>query len=197
MAQTELLDRLADAFCCLPGVGPKTAQRMVLYLLERDREGGVHLASTLVDAMENIKHCSRCRNFTEQTLCAICKNEQRDGALLCVVEGPADVLAIEQTGHYRGHYFVLMGNLSPIDGIGPKELGIDELMARCDEGVGEVIIALASSVEGEATTHYLSEAIKSRGIAVSRIAQGVPLGGELEFIDGGTLSHALNGRKSL
>jgi recombination protein RecR len=192
-----LIDQLAEAFCCLPGVGPKSAQRMVLYLLERDRDGGRYLADRLVAAMDQVRHCRRCRNLTESEWCAICSSQRRDVGLLCVVEAPADVLAIEQTGQYRGLYFVLMGNLSPIEGIGPAEIGIDQLLNRCDEGVNEVIIALASTVEGEATTHYISEAIKHKHIRVSRIARGIPLGGELEYIDGGTLSHALNGRQEL
>jgi recombination protein RecR len=192
-----LIAQLTDAFCCLPGVGPKTAQRMVLYLLERDRDGGRHLAGRLVEAMERVQQCRVCRNLTEEDICEICAAGNRDESLLCVVETPADVLAIEQTGHYRGLYFVLMGNLSPIDGIGPAELGIDQLLHRSDKGVDEVILALASTVEGDATTHFISEAVKQKGIRVSRIAQGIPLGGELEYIDGGTLSHALNGRKAL
>lgn len=197
MNKKPLIDQLADALCCLPGVGPKTAQRMVLYLLERDREGGRYLAGQLTAAMDRVRHCLRCRNLTELEVCEICISERRDRGLLCIVESPGDVLAIEHTGHFRGHYFVLMGTLSPIDGVGPAEIGVDELLARCDEDVSEVILALASTVEGEATTHYLSEAIKSKGIKVTRIAQGVPLGGELEYIDGGTLSHALNGRQVL
>jgi len=192
-----LIDQLTEAFCCLPGVGPKTAQRMVQYLLERDRDGGRHLSERLADAMENVGHCSRCRNFSEAEFCDICSNSRRDETVLCVVETPADVLAIEHTGHYHGLFFVLMGNLSPIDGVGPAELGIDRLIERCDGPVEEVILALASTVEGEATMHYISEAVKEKGIKVSRIAQGVPLGGELEYIDGGTLSHALNGRQVL
>ena len=191
-----LIDQLAEAFCCLPGVGPKTAQRMVLYLLERDREGGRHLAGRLSEAMDKVGHCERCRNFSETSLCEICSSARRDDKLLCVVETPGDVLAIEQTGHYSGLYFVLMGNLSPIDGVGPSELGIDRLIDRA-EGIDEVILALASTVEGEATMHYITEAVKEKGVKVSRIAQGVPLGGELEYIDGGTLSHALNGRQVL
>lgn len=197
MHKDSLIARLTDAFCCLPGVGPKTAQRMVLYLLERDRDGGRHLAGRLVEAMERVHQCRVCRNLTEADVCEICAAGNRDESLLCIVETPADVLAIEQTGHYRGMYFVLMGNLSPIDGIGPVELGIDQLLQRSDNGVDEVILALASTVEGEATTHFISEAVKQKGIRVSRIAQGIPLGGELEYIDGGTLSHALNGRKAL
>ncbi|XOV89321.1 MAG: recombination mediator RecR [Pseudomonadota bacterium] len=192
-----LLDQLVEALCCLPGVGPKTAQRMVLHLLLRNRDGGRHLGETLAAAMDGITHCEQCRNLTEQKLCAICANPARDASLVCIVESPADVLAIEQTGHYRGHYFVLMGNLSPIDGIGPAEIGIDRLLQRLADGIDEVIMALGTSVEGEATTHYISTAVKAQGIRVTRIAQGIPLGGELEFIDGGTLSHALNGRQQL
>ena len=197
MNRDSLISQLADAFCCLPGVGPKTAQRMVLYLLERDRDGGRHLADKLVEAMSRVKHCGRCRNLTEADLCEICSASNRDAAQLCVVESPADLFAIEQTGHYRGLYYVLMGNLSPIDGIGPEELGIDKLLARSEDEVSEVILALAGTVEGEATTHYISEALKHRGIRVSRIAQGIPMGGELEYIDGSTLSHALDGRRPL
>lgn len=197
MNKDSLISQLAEAFCCLPGVGPKTGQRMVLHLLERDRAGGVQLANTLIEAMEKIRRCSRCQNLTEAQVCDICSTASRDSSVLCVVETPADVFAIEQTGHYRGLYFVLMGNLSPIDGIGPEELGIDRLLARSDEHVAEVIMALAATVEGEATTHYIAEAVKQKGIRVTRIAQGIPLGGELEYIDGGTLSHALNGRRAL
>lgn len=197
MKKDTLIAQLAEAFCCLPGVGPKTAQRMVLHLLERDRDGGRHLADKLVEAMDNVRHCSRCRNLTEAEVCEICSAANRDAGQLCVVETPADVFAIEQTGHYRGLYFVLMGNLSPIDGIGPAELGMDLLLARSEENVNEVILALAATVEGEATTHYISEAVKQKGIKVSRIAQGIPIGGELEYVDGGTLSHALNGRRTL
>ncbi len=170
---------------------------MVLHLLERNREGGRHLAGRLMAAMDGVTHCEQCRNLTEDELCAICANEARDSSIICIVESPADVLAIEQTGHYRGLYFVLMGNLSPIDGIGPAEIGIDQLMARLSSGITEVIMALGTSVEGEATTHYISTAVKAQGIRVTRIAQGIPLGGELEYIDGGTLSHALNGRRQL
>lgn len=170
---------------------------MVLHLLERDRDGGRHLANRLLDAMDNVTHCKRCRNLTTLEICEICENPRRDGSLLCVVESPADVLAIEHTGQYRGYYFVLMGTLSPIDGIGPGEIGIDELMRRCEGDTREVILALGSTVEGEATTHYIAEAVKLKDIRVSRIAQGIPLGGEIEFVDGGTLSHALSGRKVL
>lgn len=169
----------------------------MLHLLERDRDGGKRLAAKLSEAMETVGHCESCRNLTEQTLCEICSSRSRDEGLLCVVETPADVLAIENSGSYRGYYFVLMGNLSPIDGIGPEELGIEQLLQRCHQGVKEIIIALASTVEGEATTHYITEVARPLGIELSRIARGIPLGGELDFVDGGTLSHALQGRKSI
>lgn len=179
----------------MPGVGPKTAQRMVLHLLERDREGGRMLAARLSQAMDTVGQCESCRNLTELSLCEICASKSRDEELLCVVETPADVLAIEHSGSYRGYYFVLMGSLSPIDGIGPEELGIEQLLGRCSQGVKEVILAVGSTVEGEATAHYIAEVAKPLGIQLSRIARGIPLGGELEFVDGGTLSHALEGRK--
>lgn len=197
MNNSPIIDQLVEAFRCLPGVGPKTAQRMVLHLLERDREGGRHLARVLADAMERIGHCRECRNLTEQEVCEICSHTGRDRSTICVVETPADVLAIEQAGGYRGCYFVLMGNLSPIDGIGPDEIGVEQLLKRCKDEVSEVILALDSTVEGEATAHYISEAIKAMDIDVSRIAQGIPLGGELEYVDANTLSHALTGRKRL
>ncbi|MFP6807379.1 MAG: recombination mediator RecR [Pseudomonadales bacterium] len=197
MDKSSIIDQLAEAFRCLPGVGPKTAQRMVLHLLERDRDGGKRLADRLNKAMDQVGHCQSCRNLSEQDLCDICSNSARDDSLLCIVETPADLLAIEQSASYRGYYFVLMGNLSPIDGIGPAELGIERLLTRCQQGVKEVIIALGSTVEGEATSHYISEVAKPLGIELSRIAHGIPLGGELEFVDGGTLSHALQGRKRI
>jgi recombination protein RecR len=192
-----LIDQLAQAFCCLPGVGPKTAQRMVLHLLERDREGGNRLSSVLADAMTRIGQCRDCRNLTEADVCDICASPRRDTHVLCVVETPADLFAIEQTGQYRGQYFVLMGNLSPIDGIGPEDIGAGQLADRCRQGVEEVILAVSSTVEGETTAHYLSEMLKAQEVRVSRLAQGIPLGGELEYVDGGTLSHALIGRKQL
>ncbi len=191
------IEELIDALRILPGVGPKSAQRMVYHLLERNRDGARRLANKLESAMDQVQHCSSCRNFSEANLCSVCMSEKRDNELLCVVESPGDVSAIEQTGHYRGKYFVLMGTLSPIDGIGPSELGIDELLERCKDGVSEVILAVSSSVEGEATAHYISELVKLRHIKVSRIAQGIPLGGELELVDGGTLGHALSGRKAI
>lgn len=191
------IDQLIDALRVLPGVGPKSAQRMVYHLLERNRDGAKRLASKLEFAMEQVQHCESCRNFAESRLCNVCQSETRDNELLCIVESPGDVTAIEQTGHYRGKYFVLMGTLSPIDGVGPAELGIDELIERCKDGVNEVILAVSSTVEGEATAHYISELVKLRHIEVSRIAQGIPIGGDLELVDGGTLSHAISGRKAI
>lgn len=194
MAHT-LLDELIESFCCLPGVGPKSAQRMAFHLLERDRRGGDRLATVLDRAMRDIGHCTRCRTFTEQPLCDICNNPGRDAAQLCIIESPADVAAIERSTTYRGHYFVLMGHLSPLDGIGPVEIGIDLLLARFTDGdVREVILATNATVEGEATAHYLGELAKQHALRVMRIAHGVPLGGELEFVDKSTLSHAFAGR---
>ncbi len=187
---------LMEALRCLPGVGPKSAQRMSLHLLERDREGATALARALETAVERIDHCARCRNLTELDICEICADPRRDATTICVVETPADVLAVELSGSYRGHYFVLMGHLSPIDGIGPEELGLDSFQQRVvDEGVAEVILATNPTVEGEATAYYLSDALRSRGVKVSRIAHGVPLGGELEYVDGSTLAHAFTGRR--
>ena len=197
MSESSLLNKVTDAFRCLPGVGPKSAQRMMLYLLERDRNGGRQLAALLGEAMDKVGNCDRCRNFTENPLCNICDAQNRDVGTLCVVETPADVIAIEQSGSYRGLYFVLLGTLSPIDGRGPDEIGIDHLVKRCQEGVEELILAISSSVEGEATTHYIAERLADLPITVSKIAQGVPLGGELEYIDGSTLTLAIEGRKSL
>ncbi|MDX1734485.1 MAG: recombination mediator RecR [Halioglobus sp.] len=190
------LQTLIDALRCLPGVGPKSAQRMSLHLLERDREGAAALAAALTEAVERIGHCARCRNFTELDVCELCADPRRDGATVCVVETPADVLAVEQSGSYRGLYFVLMGHLSPIDGIGPAEIGLDEFYQRVvDEGIQEVILATNSTVEGEATAYYLTDMLQPLGVNVSRIAHGVPLGGELEYVDGSTLAHALAGRR--
>ena len=197
MNQNTLIEEVVEAFRCLPGVGPKSAQRMLLYLLERDPQGGRRLGTLLIEAIEKIGHCEHCRNLTESNLCQVCADKTRDEALLCVVETPADVIAIEQSGSYRGYYFVLMGTLSPIDGRGPAEIGIEQLVSRCSMGVQEVILAVSSTVEGEATAHYISESVKSSEVVISRIAQGIPLGGELEFVDGGTLTHAIQGRKNL
>ncbi len=192
-----LLGRLIEALRCLPGVGPKSAQRMALHLLERDREGGLELSAVLSDAMERIGRCVECRDLTEHERCAICANPRRDRSLLCVVESPVDVLAIEQATAYGGTYFVLLGRLSPLDGIGPAELGLDELEKRLDEQAPrEMIIATNPTVEGEATAFYLNRLAESRGITVSRIAHGVPLGGELEYIDQSTLAHAFGSRQA-
>jgi len=195
MKYTPALARLIDALRCLPGVGPKSAQRMAFHLLERGRDGGARLAEALGVALHDIGHCRTCRMFTENEQCLICESPQRDAALLCVVESPADVVAVEQSGGYRGRYFVLMGHLSPLDGIGPAELGLDRFEELVQGGdVREVILATNPTVEGEATAHYLGEIGLRHGVRVSRIAHGVPVGGELEFIDGGTLAHALAGR---
>lgn len=194
---TPLLGRLIEALRCLPGVGPKSAQRMALHLLERDREGGVALAGVLSEAMQRIGRCRECRDLTENELCAICSNHRRDRGLLCIVESPVDVLAIEQATAFSGTYFVLLGRLSPLDGIGPAELGLDDLERRLDEAPPrEMIIATNPTVEGEATAFYLSQLARTRGIAVSRIAHGVPLGGELEYIDQSTLAHAFGSRQA-
>jgi len=193
-----LIVQLMEALRCLPGVGPKSAQRMTFYLLQHNREGGRRLAEALAAAVERVGHCKMCRTLTEQELCPLCGSAQRDHGLLCVVESPVDVHALEQSTGYRGLYFVLMGHLSPLDGIGPEELGLEQLAARLEEGgINEVILATNPTVEGEATAHYISEMVHARGLKASRIAHGVPLGGELEYIDGGTLSHAFAGRKSI
>jgi recombination protein RecR len=190
------LQNLMEALRCLPGVGPKSAQRMTLHLLERDREGATALADALHAAIERVDRCSRCRNFTELEVCEICSDPRRDGTTICVVETPADVLAVEQSGGYRGVYFVLMGHLSPIDGIGPVEIGLDLFHRRVvDEGIQEVILATNPTVEGEATAYYLTDMLLPEGVRVTRIAHGVPLGGELEYVDGSTLAHALSGRR--
>ena len=191
-----LLQQLIDALKCLPGVGPKSAQRMAFYLLERDRSGAQDLAQALVDAVENIGHCESCRTLSETEICDICASPSRDNSLLCVVETPADVLAIEQLAEFRGKYFVLMGHLSPLDGIGPEELGLDLLEKRLGSGeIKELILATNPTVEGETTAHYLSEMAAEHNVEASRIAHGVPLGGELEYIDAGTLAHAFSGRQ--
>ena len=192
------LQNLMDALRCLPGVGPKSAQRMTQHLLERDREGATALAEALAGAVERVDHCTRCRNFTELDVCEICQDPRRDGRTICVVETPADVLAIEESGGFNGIYFVLMGHLSPIDGIGPAEIGLEKFHQRVmEEGISEVILATNPTVEGEATAYYLTDMLHSEGVTVSRIAHGVPLGGELEYVDGSTLAHALSGRRTV
>jgi len=193
-----LIAQLGEALRCLPGVGPKSAQRMTYHILQHHRDAGRRLAEALLAAVERVGQCRLCRTLTEQETCLLCGSIQRDHALLCVVESPADVLALEQSTGYRGLYFVLMGHLSPLDGIGPEELGLAQLATRLDGGgIGEVILATNPTVEGEATAHYIGEMVRARGIKASRIAHGVPLGGELEYIDGGTLSRAFAGRKSV
>nr|VFJ86404.1 MAG: DNA replication and repair protein RecR [Candidatus Kentron sp. H]VFJ88277.1 MAG: DNA replication and repair protein RecR [Candidatus Kentron sp. H]VFJ95499.1 MAG: DNA replication and repair protein RecR [Candidatus Kentron sp. H] len=195
MTDNTLIERLGTALRCLPGVGPKSAQRMVYHLLSRDRDGGRVLADTLRKAMDHIGNCRLCRAFTESELCALCASEHRDPALLCIVETPANVAAIDRGTDYNGKFFVLFGHLSPLDGVGPGHLGMERLERRLDEGgIREVILATGSTVEGETTARYIAELVRERGILVSRIALGVPLGGELEFVDSGTLAHALNGR---
>lgn len=195
MAFSPLLEQLIESLRCLPGVGPKTAQRMAFQLLERGREKGKHLAKTIQDAMHHIHHCKKCRTFSETELCKICASPQRDASLLCVVESPVDILAVEQMGNYRGYYFTLMGHLSPLDGIGPDDLGMKELsILLSKQNIKEVIIATNPTVEGEATAHYISELLKQYGVKMTRIAHGVPFGGELEYIDSGTLAHAFAGR---
>jgi recombination protein RecR len=192
------LTQLIDALRALPGVGPKTAQRMAFHLLQDGRPGARALAGALDSALETVVRCRRCRMLTEGELCSICATTSRDTSLLCAVESPADVVAIEQSGSYRGFYFVLMGHLSPLDGIGPEQLGIRELEAILNEGVvRELILATNPTVEGEATAHFLGDLAAKRGIRASRIAHGVPIGGELEYVDGGTLAHALAGRQSV
>ena len=193
-----LLADLIEALRCLPGVGAKTAQRMAFHVLERDRAGARRLAERLAVAVEKVGNCRRCRGFSEQDVCSFCASASRDRHLLCVVETPVDQLAIEQATGYRGHYFVLLGRLSPLDGLGPKELGLDLLAARLAEGeVEEMIVATNPTVEGEATAHMLSQLARAADVRASRLAHGVPLGGELEFIDRGTLAHAFGGRQSL
>ena len=190
-----LLEQLIEALRVLPGVGPKSAQRMAYHVLEREREGGKRLAETLAAAVERVGHCKRCRDFSESELCAICASASRDTQLLCAVESPADRMAIEQATGYRGLYFVLQGRLSPLDGIGPRELGLDALSQRMAEGaVQELIIATNPTVEGEATAHYLAQLARQHAVRPSRLAHGLPLGGELEYVDRGTLSHAFGSR---
>jgi len=196
MNASPALQKLIDALRCLPGVGPKSGQRMTLHLLERDREGARLLSEALAEAVDRIGHCRLCRNFTESDICEICNDSRRERNLICVVETPADVLAVEQSASFRGLYFVLMGHLSPIDGIGPEDIGLETFRQRViDEGIEEVILATNPTVEGEATAYYLTEMLHPIGVQVSRIAHGVPLGGELEYVDGSTLAHALSGRR--
>lgn len=192
------IENLIEALRCLPGVGPKSAQRMTLHLLERDREGADVLANALGEAIDKVGHCRRCRNFTELDVCEICVDVKRDARTICVVETPADVLAVESSSSFRGIYYVLMGHLSPIDGIGPEDIGLDQLHQRViEEDIEEIILATNPTVEGEATAYYLTDLLQPEGVKVSRIAHGVPLGGELEYVDGSTLAHAFSGRRAV
>src|SRR5690348_13275527 len=198
MSYSPLLNQLIQALRRLPGVGPKSAQRIAFHLLERDRPGAAALSDALRQALEGVSHCQDCRMFSEGPQCDYCASPRRDGSLLCVVEGPADVLAVEQSGQYRGRYFVLMGHLSPLDGIGPEDLGLDLLERRLEQGgITEVIIATNPTVEGEVTAHYVAEMARRRSVRVTRIAHGVPMGGELEYVDSGTLAHAFAGRQQV
>lgn len=192
------LEQLTEAFRRLPGVGPKSAQRYVYFLLQHDREGAAMLGRALLDSLENLRHCSRCNTFCEGDVCDTCSSERRDHSLLCVVESPPDQLMIEQTMTYRGLYFVLMGRLSPLDGIGPKDIHLERLLDRASDGVvKEVILSTNFTPEGEATAHYIGETLKARGLKVSRLARGVPIGSELEYVDAGTLAQALRDRRSV
>lgn len=197
MAESQLISHLIDALRCLPGIGPKSAQRIAYHLLQRDNDGARRLADALNQAVDKVGHCERCRAFSDRALCPLCSSPKRDRSLLCVVESPTDVRAVEEAD-YRGLYFVLMGHLSPLDGIGPEDLGIAQLGALLDEGdIKEVILATNLTVEGEATAYYVGELVHAKGIRATRIAHGVPLGGELEYIDSGTLSQAIVGRREI
>lgn len=198
MAFSPLVDELVESLRCLPGVGQKTAQRMAFHLLERGRSGGTRLSDALSQAMNGVRRCESCQNFADTEICGICDNPQRRTGTLCVVESPSDLLAIEQAGDYRGGYFVLMGHLSPIDGVGPEEIGIERLLKRIrEEGVTELILATNPTVEGEATAHYIADRLDGHGILITRLAHGIPVGGELGYVDGFTLTHAFRGRKPL
>ena len=192
------LERLVEALRVLPGVGPRSAQRMAYHLLQHERAGAEELAQALAGALATVRRCEKCNNFSEEEVCALCSSPRRDASLLCVVETPADLAMVEQTLSYSGMYFVLMGRLSPLDGVGPRDIGLDRLQSRVADGtVREVILATNFTNEGEATAHYVAEMLRSRGIKVSRIARGVPLGGELEYVDAGTISQALLDRRGI
>jgi len=198
MKNPPALEQLIDSLRCLPGVGPKSAQRMAYYLLQHDRKGASDLALALNNALQVVDHCKLCNTFSEQPVCPLCASEQRDKSLLCVVEMPTDLMMLENTHAYTGMYFVLMGRLSPLDGIGPKEIHLDKLIKRAQDGiVQEVILATNYTVEGDATAHYISELLRARGIKTSRIARGMPMGGEIEYVDSGTLAQAMMERRSV
>lgn len=194
----DTLSRLIDALRCLPGVGPKSAQRMVFHLLQHQRQRGFHLASCLEQAMFSIQHCQRCNNYTEHTLCSLCQNTSRDPKVLCVVENPADVSAVEQSNSYNGYYYVLMGKISPLDGLGPEEIGLPRLASRIErENIEELILALSPTIEGQTTVHFIQEILGNHSIRISQLAHGIPFGGELEFLDGNTISNALRNRATV
>jgi len=196
MADSSSLDALVEALRRLPGVGAKSASRMAFHLLQHDREGTLMLARALQQAASNVRHCERCNTFTEGQVCSVCQDARRDGTKLCVVETPADQAALERTGVFRGYYFVLMGKLSPLDGVGPNDIGLAKLFARALDGiVSEVILATNFTAEGEATAHVIGDALKQRGLSVTRLARGVPAGSELEYVDLGTIAHALVDRR--
>lgn len=198
MKNPPALEQLIDSLRCLPGVGPKSAQRMAYYLLQRDRKGANGLALALDNALQVVGHCKLCNTFSEQPVCPLCASEKRDTSLLCVVEMPTDLMMLENTQAYMGMYFVLMGRLSPLDGVGPKEIHLDKLLKRAQDGVvQEVILATNYTVEGDATAHYISELLRARGVKTSRIARGMPMGGEIEYVDSGTLAQAMMERRSV
>jgi len=198
MKFSPLIEKLIDSLRCLPGVGPKTAQRMAFQILERNRTNGLQLASVLNEAIQKIRHCENCRTLSETPICQLCSAQNRDPSLLCIVENPIDMLSVEQMGGFRGLYFVLMGHLSPLDGIGPEDIGLNHLATRlAQQNIREVILATNSTVEGEATAHYISNIVRKYQIKVSRIAHGVPIGGEIEYIDSGTLARAFAARSEI
>ena len=197
MSEQTLLEQLIEALRCMPGIGRKSAQRIAHQLLQRNRDGAKHLSRIMAEAMERIGHCERCRTYTENKLCNLCENTRRDDSIICVVENPSDVDSIEEA-NYRGRYFVLLGHLSPLDGIGPEDIGLYDLEKLIEEDeLKEVILATSTTVEGEATAHYISEMVKARGKQVSRIASGIPMGGELEYVNSMTIAHAIDGRKQI
>ena len=197
MSSSPSLDKLIDSLCCLPGIGRKSAQRMALYLIDKNRDGAATIALGLTEALSKVRHCELCRNFSDDTHCQICKNPKRQSGLLCVVETPSDVMAIEASGSFLGKYFVLLGRLSPIDGVGPDELGLELLQQRLQrESIEEIILATNPTVEGEITAQYIADLAAPYKVKISRIAHGVPVGGELEYVDSGTLARAFSGRQS-